>query len=54
MSFSKLKEMSANSLDTLRKQMEELNTKTASYVDEDADKFWKLTIDKAGNGSVIR
>lgn len=53
MSFSKLKEMSANSVETLRKQMEELNTKTTSYVDEDADKFWKLTIDKAGNGTAI-
>lgn len=53
MSFSKLKEMSGDSLSVLRKQMDDLTNKTASYVDEDADKFWKLSIDKAGNGTAI-
>ena len=53
MSFDALKKNRTKSLDKLNSQLEKITKK--SYDDPNADKFWKPTRDKAGNGfAVIR
>jgi hypothetical protein len=52
MSFAQLKKNRSNSLEKLSKQLENLNSKT-SYSDPHEEKFWKPTLDKAGNAFAI-
>jgi hypothetical protein len=53
MSFASLKKNRTKSLDKLNSQLEKITKK--SYADPDADKYWKPTRDKVGNGfSIIR
>lgn len=53
MSFADLKRSSTSSFDKLTKELEKLNKNI--FKDENEDKFWKPTVDKAGNGfSIIR
>lgn len=53
MSFADLKRSSASSFDKLTKELEKLNKNTFDNSEE--DKYWKPTVDKAGNGyAVIR
>lgn len=49
--FLALKKSRSASLDKLNGQLEKIATK--SYADPNADKFWKPTRDKAGNGFAI-
>jgi hypothetical protein len=49
--FDKLKKNRSTSLDKLSKHLEELSSK--GYSNPDEGKYWKPTIDKAGNGSAI-
>ena len=51
MSFASLKKNRTKSLDKLNSQLEKITKK--SYADPDADKYWKPTRDKAGNGFAI-
>jgi len=54
MSFADLKRQSANSFDKLNQALSKLNTTTQSNSNDD-DRFWKPSVDKAGNGyAVIR
>lgn len=50
MSFANLKRNSANSIDKLTKELDKLNTKSYSS-DNDDNRYWKPTVDKAGNGT---
>ena len=53
MSFADLKRTSTSSFDKLTKELEKLNKRT--FKDDSEDKYWKPTVDKAGNGyAVIR
>lgn len=53
MSFADLKRSSTSSFDKLTKELEKLNKNT--FKDDNEDKYWKPTVDKAGNGyAVIR
>jgi len=52
MSFADLKRSSVSSFEKLTKELQKQNT---TYSNPDEDKFWKPTVDKAGNGyAVIR
>lgn len=52
MSFADLKRNSASNFDKLNKELEKLNTKNSYSSD---DRYWKLSVDGAGNGfAVIR
>tara|TARA_B110000977_G_scaffold87252_1_gene116104 strand:+ start:68 stop:1027 length:960 start_codon:yes stop_codon:yes gene_type:complete len=51
MSFDALKKNRSSSLTKLNSQLEKISTK--SYSDPNADKMWKPTRDKAGNGFAI-
>ena len=51
MSFDALKKNRSSSLNKLNSQLEKISTK--SYSDPNADKMWKPTRDKAGNGFAI-
>ena len=48
MSFKSMKKSSAKDLSKLTDQLEKMNTKTERGSDNEG--FWKLTVDKAGNG----
>lgn len=51
--FNKLKKNRTNSFDKLSKQLEEVSSK--GYSNPDENKYWKPTLDQAGNGyAVIR
>ena len=52
MSFADLKRSSSSSFEKLTKELAKQNT---TYSDPDEGKYWKPTVDKAGNGyAVIR
>ena len=52
MSFADLKRSSTSSFEKLTKELQKQNT---TYSNPDEDKYWKPTVDKAGNGyAVIR
>ena len=50
MSYEEYKKKKKNSLGSLQKELEKINTKTKSY---DDDRYWKLSCDKSGNGYAI-
>jgi hypothetical protein len=49
--FDKLKQNRSNSLEKLSKHLEEISSK--GYSNPDEGKYWKPTVDKAGNGMAI-
>jgi len=51
-SFSQLKKSSDSSLGNLTKELNKLNDSQKSNVGQD-ERFWKLTVDKAQNGSAL-
>ncbi len=54
MSFSQLKKSSKKSLDHLTKEIEKLNSNTRTERGSNGDdRIWKLTVDKAGNGTAV-
>lgn len=52
MSFADLKRSSASSFDKLTKELEKLNKNTFDNSKEE-EKYWKPTVDKAGNGFAL-
>jgi len=52
MSFSDLKKKSSNQLKNLVSELEKMNTKSFESNGDD-DRYWKLTVDKAGNGHAV-
>lgn len=50
-SFSEMKKNRSNSLSKLTEQLDKMNTNYSNSSDD--DKFWKLSVDKAGNGRAI-
>ena len=54
MSFKKLKSASKKNLDKLTQELEKINSPSFDNAKNgDDDKFWKLTVDKAGNGHAV-
>jgi len=51
MSFADLKRTSTSSFDKLTKELEKLNKNT--FKSDSEDKYWKPTVDKAGNGYAV-
>ena len=54
MSFSQLKKARKKSMDSLTKEIEKLNSNTRTERGSNGDdRIWKLTVDKAGNGTAV-
>ena len=52
MSFADLKKKSSNQLKNLVSELEKMNSKSFESNGDD-DRYWKLTVDKAGNGHAV-